>query len=1356
MEGGNDNTLAGTGRDRRARLETGTVLAQRYRVLAWLGSGGMGTVYEVNDEELDEQIALKLLHSELSSQPDHRQRIRSEVRLARRVSHPNVCRVHDIGQHERQLFVTMELIRGRTLRSLMEDSSSSIVDGPLPRKLDVIVQICAGLSAAHGAGVLHRDVKPDNVIIDDDRAVLTDFGIASLTGLALERRVAGTPAYIAPEVLRGTAFDQRVDVYATAVLAYELITGQQPFYTPNLDVALRRATDETPVPPLPRTAVPAHARSALDHVFARALATDARGRIRTADALAEDIARAARGDEPSGRRPAREEHTPVPTPLPRPRRGTAEQDTMLGGPQTPVNPEPSAPHLASTPPRRMSAVAETELNIATGPRHRTGSTPTPTPTPTPTLGHVARRAEVRVATALHFRFSGAFRAADDLPATLDTQTVTGLPDHLERLIVDLGGTPLDVGPGAVTAVFGAPLALGDDAARATRAAFALIERVDGGRAGIDTARLLYKARADGVPTASGDALNHAEQLAEHARTGQVLASPATARHLVGRYRTTEAHDSTGPHDRVLVVTEGTTETARRSRPPLVGRDRELALLEAVVKEVCETRSPGFATVVGATGFGKSRLRLELTERVGERRDIEWIIARATPLGEVAPLSLLLNGDPRWYEAATREGLRDQGAAFAAARRWLELRAARRPVGLILEDLHWADEASLGFVRELRRTLDNVPVFILTLARASLFDRAPKWREHLDVDSARHAIIELGHLSPNASIQIAKHIAPAADRAELKDLAQRAGGNPFFVEELARDLRERGSRAAGRITPLPPTVEAVVQARLDRLPPREHEVVRAAAVVGREFWRDSCRAALDDPAIDERSLDEALAELERRSIVFALPPSGVDDDRYAFHNALIRDVAYQQLAPRDRRVTHSAVARWLDQRAGGARGQADSTLLAAIAQHRDAAGDRAGARMAYWRAGEKSLDVFAYGEATSLLRRAEALSDAPDAKLSELLGDALQNTESVEAGERAYLEALDLTGDDANARAMLCRKLGQCARSRGDTAESIEWYEKGLAIIAPNGVLDPNADPRMASLLYGGLSWIIGYRRGDNERGLEYGELAVSLLDGRREYRRELARALSSLGAVYMRAGRWRDQLACNQRNLQIAVELRDLTSQSTAHCNLGIVHWSLGEIDEATDHTRRGLALSIRTGNTATAALMRNNLAGLLLEAGQYEEAQAELDEGIRLAEKTGTRNFLTESYTFAARLSVQAGDLEAAERHARKSVDLATRAGSSIDEGIGCRLLGAVLARRRDNTGAEAAFQRAHECLGGGADPYEDARTQVEQARHLSRRGRPDDAKRIAQLRDSARQAFEQLGAARDLELLDDDEVVR
>ncbi|MBZ0238928.1 MAG: serine/threonine protein kinase, partial [Deltaproteobacteria bacterium] len=222
-------------------LRPGDVLASRYEVGPLLGRGGMGEVYAVHDLDLEEDIALKLLRTELSSDSAYRKRLRSEVRLARRVSHPNVCRVHDLGQHGSHVFVTMARVPGRSLRQLQRAIRAG--EAPpltLEAIVDMVSQLCAALGAAHAAGVLHRDIKPDNVMVDEGRVVLTDFGVASVAGEG-DGTVVGTPAYTAPELLRGEACDGRADVYSATVVAYELIAGTTPFVLHSMRQAARLA-----------------------------------------------------------------------------------------------------------------------------------------------------------------------------------------------------------------------------------------------------------------------------------------------------------------------------------------------------------------------------------------------------------------------------------------------------------------------------------------------------------------------------------------------------------------------------------------------------------------------------------------------------------------------------------------------------------------------------------------------------------------------------------------------------------------------------------------------------------------------------------------------------------------------------------------------------------------------------------------------------------------------------------------------------------------------------------------------------------------------------------------------------------
>jgi serine/threonine-protein kinase len=206
------------------------VVGDRYVLLALLGAGGMGNVYKARDLELDELVALKVLRPEIASGPGALDRFRREVKLARRVTHPNVARVFDIGEQGGQRVLTMELVDGEPLSAMIERERPL----PLARSIEIVSAVCAGVGAAHAAGVVHRDLKPDNVLLaKDGRVVVSDFGIARVAAPTETAGTAGnfvgTPAYMAPEQVEGKPVDERADVYALGVMIYEMIVGERPW-----------------------------------------------------------------------------------------------------------------------------------------------------------------------------------------------------------------------------------------------------------------------------------------------------------------------------------------------------------------------------------------------------------------------------------------------------------------------------------------------------------------------------------------------------------------------------------------------------------------------------------------------------------------------------------------------------------------------------------------------------------------------------------------------------------------------------------------------------------------------------------------------------------------------------------------------------------------------------------------------------------------------------------------------------------------------------------------------------------------------------------------------------------------------
>jgi serine/threonine protein kinase/tetratricopeptide (TPR) repeat protein len=232
-----------------ATLFPGATLAGRYEILKMLGEGGMGTVYKAKDRELDRLVALKVIRPEYANHPETIRRFKQELILARQVTHRNVIRIFDLGIADSFKFITMDYVEGRDLSKILSDKGRfSVSDG-----CDIVRQICSGLEAAHSEGVVHRDLKPQNIMLDaQGRVFLMDFGLArsmELVGMTRTGALIGTPTYMSPEQARGEKADVRTDVFALGVIFYELLTGKRPYKDEPMMATLVRRTKELATPP---------------------------------------------------------------------------------------------------------------------------------------------------------------------------------------------------------------------------------------------------------------------------------------------------------------------------------------------------------------------------------------------------------------------------------------------------------------------------------------------------------------------------------------------------------------------------------------------------------------------------------------------------------------------------------------------------------------------------------------------------------------------------------------------------------------------------------------------------------------------------------------------------------------------------------------------------------------------------------------------------------------------------------------------------------------------------------------------------------------------------------------------------
>jgi tetratricopeptide (TPR) repeat protein len=269
-----------------AELEPGTVLAGRYEILAVLGTGGMGSVYRAQDRELDRMVALKVIRPELARNPAIVDRFKQELRLSHKVTHRNVVRMYDLSEDAGMRFVTMELVAGRDLRSVLEERGKL----PADEAASVLEQICFALQTAHNEGILHRDLKPQNVMVEEHgRVVVMDFGLARTIegdGMTQSGALVGTMEYMSPEQALGKELDQRSDIFALGLIGYELLTGRMPFKAESAIASLLKRTREAAEP---CTKVDPAIPLVLGGIIDKCLAVDVNLRYKSAGEVLHDL-----------------------------------------------------------------------------------------------------------------------------------------------------------------------------------------------------------------------------------------------------------------------------------------------------------------------------------------------------------------------------------------------------------------------------------------------------------------------------------------------------------------------------------------------------------------------------------------------------------------------------------------------------------------------------------------------------------------------------------------------------------------------------------------------------------------------------------------------------------------------------------------------------------------------------------------------------------------------------------------------------------------------------------------------------------------------------------------------------------
>jgi class 3 adenylate cyclase/tetratricopeptide (TPR) repeat protein len=827
--------------------------------------------------------------------------------------------------------------------------------------------------------------------------------------------------------------------------------------------------------------------------------------------------------------------------------------------------------------------------------------------------------------------------------------------RVKQEIERLGGVVEKFIGDAVVGVFGAPLAHEDDAERAVRAGLAItaaIVELNDQHAGLDLAvrvavntgeaMVSLDARPEmGEGFVAGDVVNTASRLQSVAPAGRVAVGELTylATRQVIDYEELDPVSVKGKAQPVAVwlATTARGEPDREQEmtlTPLVGRQHELQLLRRLWDQVVEDRRPYLVTILGPPGIGKSRLVREASASMGERGRV--LRGRCRAYGEttgygafgqqVQQAGGILETDP---VAAARQKLHDRAleldlgdeakevadhlavllglpsdvapdktVLFYSARRFAEALAREQPTALVVEDIHWAGAPLLDLLESLAARCRDIPLVLITTARPELLDVRPTWGGGL----SSYTAIPLDPLTKANARDLAMQLFARGTGSHdaLDGLIETSGGNPLFIEELASSLAER---PAGVVAGLPATVQAIIAARLDRLPVDERRVLQDASVIGATFWR----GVLASLGHDEAKLDELLDRLELRDFVRRQTTSRVAGDReFVFKHILIREVAYGTLPRAERRKRHADAADYIE-RATGDRVRESASILA---HHWRESGELAKALPYLLTAAEVASKAWAKQEALDLYTQG--------LELAEQIGEAGRVRQALLDRARVRIEA----GDHAGATEDLERLLGGelpdeqrvvalFLRSRAAywlaDAPGVQTYAQQAATAAQrlgNADIEARALAVLAEL---------ASMEGDLDRA---NELMSRSVQGWRPDSSDPDLAYSlGLGAIFHYwQGDYQAALDMAQRGFDLGMEVSNVAAVLQAASNVGMSLIGLSRTEEGLDRFERAVQLGreLEPALRLTGRVL-NMRAGALREVGDLDAARELSAEALEM-----------------------------------------------------------------------------------------------------------------------------------------------
>ena len=850
-----------------------------------------------------------------------------------------------------------------------------------------------------------------------------------------------------------------------------------------------------------------------------------------------------------------------------------------------------------------------------------------------TMLHAAPlREERKVITALFCDLVGSTALGERLDAEDISRLLRSYQEICRRRIESHGGVVEKFIGDAVVGVFGVPLAHEDDPERAVRAALRITEDVGASdlgievRIGVNTGEALVRLDVDprsGEGFATGDTMNTAARLEAAAPVMGVAVGDAThqasAEAIV--YEELPAISAKGKAEPVAawraLHPTARIGTSERDRTPFLGREPELMMLTRLFERSRTRPATEFCTIIAEPGLGKSRLVRELSRHVDALPElVTWREGRCLPYGEgisfwalgeiVKAQAGILETDDRetlsskldrvvtepdpqtkaWIidRLAPLVGLEtdtsppQQEEAFTAWRRFLESLAAAGPTVLVVEDLHWADPGFVAFLSYLSERTAGLPLLVVATARPELEERHPSWPP-----GRRSTVLSLSPLEDQDLEALITSTLGDASSELTAIVLERAGGSPLYAEQLAAMFTERAMPISGGAldeTQIPQSVQALIAARIDALPPEPKRVLMEASVVGKTFWAGVVGAMGEHP-----DLETTLGDLVRREFCRPMHPSTMEgDSEFGFWHALVRDVAYAELTRAERARMHIATALWIEQVA------------------HDRLTDFADVLVYHTR---QALDLApAVGTTDDDEDRSEL-----EARLRRYLvaaGDRAMSMNATRALEM-YRSALDVWPPSDDGRAYALVKMARAALEVGLFDEARSMYEEALRELNDRG------DPRAAGGAALGLAGVLVRLR------LPHRDLvdeAIGLLE-EGPPGPDLVRAYSFKGGAVWFEG---DPQGLNwaERSIKLAEELGLESSLPEPLGLRGSIRADEGDHQGGIADLREALAIATRAGLGMTAFMCYNNLAFVLSKTEGSRASLAIIEEATKWSDEHG------------------------------------------------------------------------------------------------------------------------------------------